>query len=148
MPQIWISLHFLLWFVFAHAFRNFIDFCDLIIKAYAVTVNHYGWSPDGPDFIGISGRRNSRQAFFSDWLYDKQNRWITCKYFFQTLHVKHFGNCVIAVFPKILKTVKKLVKTLKINKLWIWVGKLKLRPKGKSRQNAANKQTFEFEGNK
>ena len=32
-------------------------------------------------------------------------------------------------FPQILKTVKKLVKTLKINKLWILVEKMKLREK-------------------
>ena len=38
---------------------------------------------------------------------------------FSKPYIKAFGNRVIAVFPKILKTVKKLVKTLKVNKFWI-----------------------------
>ena len=40
--------------------------------------------------------------------------------------------------------MKKLVKTLKINKLLIPQEKLKLR--GKTRQNAQNKQTFDLTG--
>ena len=58
--------------------------------------------------------------------------------------------------------MKKLVKTLKINKLLVCIEKFKLRGKcrkqsfdfmgkieieGKTRQNAENKQTFDFEEN-
>ena len=45
-------------------------------------------------------------------------------------NLRPFGICVIAFvftfFPEILKSVKKLVKTLKINKLLFWREKLKL----------------------